>query len=202
MALTRKPSRNRQTPSIHEIPATPPSPPRDVLERFPSMAKYHEEAANDRESMKLAINRAIETQQSDLNAINKQVSAMQASIASLQALIAELDVPESGGSSVSNPAPDNSAQVNFIQSNLNDHIQSTVAHGAIGRVVGTLNEQNLEKKTIGFADPRQARFVMAMSHSRIASSEYVFIPEGYQSVIAGPLDVDGNLVVDGVLAVL
>ena len=82
------------------------------------------------------------------------------------------------------------------------HIASDRVHGTEWPVVGTKDEQALEKKSIGLESPRYGRFTSLMSRQSIAGGETVVIPAGYSAVIVGPFEVNGTLTVEGTLLVL
>lgn len=107
-----------------------------------------------------------------------------------------------GGGGSSTPAFDPSAliaQINALTASLAAHIAQNIVHGTSSPVVGETDEQVLERKTIGEASPRNARFIHALQRSEILAGEVFTVPTGFNMVVAGPFTVNigGSLIVDG-----
>lgn len=121
----------------------------------------------------------------------------------------QLDAVTDNTSDVTTPEPTPAQTVTVIQqaaapasesdAELQAHIVATQAHGAIGQVVGTNNEQTLERKTIGKSNPRPGKFTSVIQSNEISSGELVIIPAGYNMVVGGTLTVNGELQCNGEL---
>jgi len=82
------------------------------------------------------------------------------------------------------------------------HIAATVVHGTASNVVGQTDEQTLERKTIGQAQPRNGRFRGLVSANIIAAGEAVTVPTDCNMLIAGPLSVTGSFTCHGYFTVV
>jgi hypothetical protein len=82
------------------------------------------------------------------------------------------------------------------------HIAATKAHGTGSSIVGQSDEQSLERKTIGFTDPRAAKFTQIAQSNTIASGMAITIGANENMVMTGPLNVLGTFTVLGYFLVL
>lgn len=99
-------------------------------------------------------------------------------------------------------APNLQPQVSNLSAGLSEHIADTSAHGTDSNVVGVIDEQVLEKKTIGMSSPRAAKFTQITTQNTIAAGKTVTINAGENMVVGGPLTVNGVLVINGYLRVI
>ena len=108
----------------------------------------------------------------------------------------------SGSGSVTPPEPFDPtaliAQINALADALADHIGRVIVHGTDSPVVGETDEQALERKTIGFTHPRNAKFQHVIQVNEIVAGEVFTVPDNYNMIVAGPFSVEdgGELVVD------
>lgn len=117
------------------------------------------------------------------------ISNTGASISALQAAIDKIQ---------NQPTTD----ITALKKTVEDHIAATQAHGTESPVVGQNDAESLDNKTIGLNGPGQGRFIAAMASQNISDGTAVKIPPGYSSVLAGPLNIDGLLQVEGTMCIL
>ncbi|HEU4343695.1 MAG TPA: hypothetical protein VFU31_19265 [Candidatus Binatia bacterium] len=147
---------------------------------------------------------AMETWRQDLQRIFPSDQSITESVTNIIQTVVQAS---SGGVSEvpTEPAVDISAltaQVNAIASDLAAHIAANIVHGTMSPVVGEDDEQSLTRKTIGESQHRNGKFKHSIQQSEVDSTDSYTIPTGFNMVVAGPFDIDGELIVDGALAVV
>lgn len=96
-----------------------------------------------------------------------------------------------------------SSQVADLAGELAAHILANVAHGTATNIVGVMDEQPLDKKTIGGIVPRYGRFTAgAVGVKRILSTETITVGANDFLVVGGELQVSGQLVIEGTLVMV
>lgn len=203
--MTKKPQTPQRVTLSGEFPQNVPQIPADARDRFPSLAKWHEEL--DRwwfEFRSVMQRRDLELNDPSLK-LESLESSTNASITSINEQLVSLSqqLAQIAGQGQLFVTPEQLAQaIQSLSAALSAHINSTTAHGTTSRIVGEMDEQPLERKTIGLIEPRYGRFSHLIGGSDIHFTESVVIPFGYYMVVGGPMTVNGSLHVEGTLAMV
>ena len=194
MALPNKPGSVVLGQSANELPPFDVRFPGEVIERFPKLQETQRQLATYHELVKKVLTRLIDEQ----NRARATVQSTMATLESVQtALAAQVNALAAVPDAVVAPV-----DLTPLLTALDAHIEATAAHGTVGDIVGTTDEQALEAKTIGFNYPRQGRFRSALNRSDVEITETLRIPSGYTHVVVGPFTVHGQLIVEGEMMVL
>lgn len=184
----------RENPS--DLPEFKPRFPADVIARFPALKQYQDgvTAFHSTEKKVLVrlleeLNRAIDESEESASLLSTTVAALDARIASLES-IPPPEVPD---------APEATTE---LAESLLAHIESSTVHGIEGQVVGTTDAQELDSKTIGTQNPLMGVFMPLVVRQRIPGGLQFTIPSGSCMIAGGSVEVDGQLVVDGELAIV
>lgn len=112
-------------------------------------------------------------------------------------------LPEQAAATVTATAPTTEVLTDTsVADALAAHIAATAVHGATGAVVGTTNEQSLEKKIIGLNEPRYGRFSPLIQRNSILTGQTVVVPQGFSMIIPEEFIINGDLTVNGILMVV
>lgn len=209
MTLTRKPGIKPNDSVRGEFPEKLPAIPHDVKERFPSLAQTIEEANRWWFQLRQSLDRQRDELKELIDAAEEAGTASSDEIATFTAQLATLNTTIAGIQTQIQSLFDSIAALGdpsiplaALSALLASHIAATSAHGTASPIVGETDVQSLENKSVGLANPGYGRFTSLMSKNTIPSGITVSIPADYNSVIAGPFTILGDLFVDGTLAVL
>jgi len=200
MAFTRKPSPIQLVSITGQIPTPPPKIPKDMLQRFPSWVQYDEDFQAWWGKFSDLLQRDRSSIQSqflvDEAAAKSSITSIQSSLATITSQLAAI----TPGSGLASQVAALVAQLTAVVAGLASHIASTQTHGTISDVVGETDVQNLDNKTIGSAFPGYGRFVLgALGFNQLGPGETLNVTENDFLITAGPVDISGSLIVDGVL---
>lgn len=200
MALTRKTGPAQAVSLIGEIP-DPPKTPKEVLDRFESMAEYQSSLdiwwsnfkdmlQRDRSQVQAQFQKDEADAATSLRTINNSITTLRNQVDALAA--------NSTGNVAGQIAAIQTA-LTAVENDVAAHILSSIAHKTSSDIVGKDDEQDLTWKSIGTQGPRYGRFSSLVSLSSIPVGEIVTINFGETMIVGGDFNVLGTLVIDGTL---
>lgn len=200
MAFERKAGPAQSVMIVGAVPNPPPKIPDDMKKRFPVWDQYQQAMETWWSQFSGLLQRDLEQIKTQFTADESKattdLAALQASITNLTNQISAL----AGGPTLNSQVASLMAQVAALVANLAAHILATKAHGTIGDIVGTVDTQALESKSIGLNTPGYGRFSVVMESNVIPLGQTVDVPAGYTMFVGDPFEVDGTLNIAGTLA--
>lgn len=199
MGFTQKSGPANALAIVGQIPQPPPKVPPEMIRRFPDWEAYDKgmqewwgRFSDMFQRDRSQLQSLIQTDDAASKANTAIITAIQTSLADVLAQLGTL--------TSSSPLAALVAQVAAIVSGLAQHIAATVVHGTASAVVGVTDAQNLERKNIGLTIPGYGRFLGgALGLRTIPVTTTLTVGPSDFLVTAGPLDIEGGLVVAGTL---
>lgn len=197
MPVPRKPAIGQGTQLTGTVPPLPEIPEK-TLNRFEELEGY--EAAmqrwwsrfgelnqRDREQIMAQILADREADAAAIAAANARITALSELVTALQAQVEALI------------AEDLEDAITALQDAFVQHVGANVAHGTTSPIVGTTDNQQLENKTLGLANPKYGRFAPPMGYGNVPHGTTVTVNSGDFLIVAGTFEIIGQLQVDGTL---
>lgn len=199
MAIPQKSKLSIIDSSATDLPKYQVEFPEKVLQRFPELRETQKQLVDFHYQVKLVLTRLFDEQNRARKTLTQLVETITSTQQTIQNQLLLLASSELDTDAVQALINSSTASINGT---LASHIAATSAHGVSGLVVGTSDEQTLERKTIGQTNPRNGRFRAVVQKSRVSAGEEVVIGVGDQMLVSGPFTIAGRLAVIGRLVVV
>lgn len=199
MAIPRRPG-PAQTFSLSGKVPDAPRLPETFINRFPELQTYQTKVTDWWNSFVVMFQRdrsEITLQLSSLKtSVESQITALQTAVSTLQSQVAALTGADLSGIQAQIQAI--TQQLAVLNASLTAHVNMTSAHGTTSAIVGVSDAQVLDNKQLGVNNPGYGRVTAGIiSLNRILSAETIKVGTKDTMLVAGPLTISGQLVIEG-----
>lgn len=138
----------------------------------------------------------------EIDTLTTEFNALTATVTSLQTQLTALKMSQGNNSGSIAALAAQVATLIAQAVTFTAHIAAHAAHGTLSPIVGESDVQPLDSKTIGANQPGYGAFTALMCSQDIPAGSLVQVGFQQSMVVAGPLTVEGTLVVTGRLVVI